>query len=201
MKFSIITSLYRPYELLERCLASVIDQTHTDWEWIIISDGPMPDESHRLINKHTSRFPRKNQIIPTEQPHGGWWGNKARNKAMDLCTGEYVCWVNHDNIIYPDYLARHNAMAEARGKKVITVVPIQCRANGELFDWLPRLPLRHRYIDLLNFAMPLALARECNAFGGVDAETYAADWALFDRAQKKAAPVIDVSEVSAGVHF
>lgn len=96
---SVIIPIYKAEAYLKECLLSVQKQTYADFEVICVNDGS-PDKSADIclefINKD-SRF------ILINQDNGGV--SSARNRALKEAKGEYVCFVDSDDIIEPHFLA------------------------------------------------------------------------------------------------
>jgi glycosyltransferase involved in cell wall biosynthesis len=200
-EFSIVMSAFQPWCPIGHALGCVISQTFEDWELLVVPDGE-PDEFTvtqvtRLIQKWKYRI----RLLSSSRREG-CWGNPARNTGTHEAEGRYICWVNHDNLIFPDYLKRHmgnfSAMKDGSG---ISVVPIELSSRGKFLGRYPKQRIKLGGIDLLNFAMPTKFAQEIDAFGEKHAETYEADWLLFQRASQSLPVRIDECQTPAGIHF
>lgn len=200
MKFSIVMTAFEPWLLLPRALACVGQQTHSVWEVIVAVDGPCPDgpdDPRRVIQSFRQHHPR-HSIELLELPRAaGCFGNVGRNVALSRGTGDYVCWVNHDNLIAPDYLATHAENIRSQ-PGCISVVGIEYWTGGTCHGSFPRQLARSK-IDLLNFSVPMDLARRVQAFGGNHQRVYAADWLTFADCRRHA-PVVQSSRI-VGCHF
>lgn len=95
---SIITPSYNQGEYLEETIASVLNQTHQNIEYIII-DGGSSDNSVDIIKKHSSRL----AFWVSESDKGQ---ADAINKGFEKATGDYICWINSDDILYPDFVEK-----------------------------------------------------------------------------------------------
>lgn len=95
---SIIIPVYNRDFCLPRCLDSVMYQTFTDWECILIDDGSTDGtlEVCRRYEKLDSRF----RVY--SQPNGG--ASVARNRGLEFSRGAYVAFIDSDDWVYPDYL-------------------------------------------------------------------------------------------------
>ncbi len=101
MMFSIITPLYNKESYIARAVASVLAQTYTDWEWIIVDDGSTDHslaEAQRCVEAATNR----SRIRINSQPNVGVAA--ARNKAVEQATGEYLCFLDADDWWEPTFL-------------------------------------------------------------------------------------------------
>jgi glycosyltransferase involved in cell wall biosynthesis len=97
-KVSIIMPVYNTEKYLERCLNSILNQTYTKWELIAVNDGST-DNSLEILNSYAQK---DNRIIVFEQENQGQ--SVARNKALDIVKGEYICFVDSDDWVELDYL-------------------------------------------------------------------------------------------------
>lgn len=92
-KVSIIIPVYKAEEYLPKCLDSILLQTFEDWECILIDDGS-PDDSARICDEYAAR---DNRFIVVHKVNGGV--SSARNFGLDKAIGEYVMFVDSDDII------------------------------------------------------------------------------------------------------
>lgn len=89
---SIILPTLNGYPLIKRCINSIINQTHKNWELIIINDGSTNDDSIKYLdvivqsNIHVYHSP-KNEGLP-----------HALNRGLTKCKGEYITWISDDNV-------------------------------------------------------------------------------------------------------
>ena len=94
MKFSIIVPVYNVEKYLNRCLDSILNQTYTDFEIIIVNDGTQ-DNSQKIIDKYVAENPSKVKGFIKE--NGGL--SDARNFGVNNATGEYIVFVDSDDYI------------------------------------------------------------------------------------------------------
>lgn len=97
MVFSIIIPVYNAQETLPHCLDSIINQTFQDYEVLLINDGS-EDQSAKVCadaaNDKRFRVFYQNNKGP----------GAARNKGLLNARGDYVCFIDSDDYICPDYL-------------------------------------------------------------------------------------------------
>ncbi len=101
MKISIITASYNSIKTLADTMESVLSQTYTDWEYIVV-DGGSKDGTIDLIRKYEPRFGDK--LKWTSEPDHGIYD--AMNKGILKSTGEVVGILNSD-----DYFTNIDALS------------------------------------------------------------------------------------------
>lgn len=95
MKISVIVPVYKVEKYIEKCIQSLLDQTYTNFEALIVDDGS-PDQSISIAKKLVGNDPR---FIFLEKENGG--SSSARNYGLDHMTGNYVYFLDSD-----DYIAK-----------------------------------------------------------------------------------------------
>ncbi|MCW5519189.1 glycosyltransferase [Aureitalea sp. L0-47] len=96
-KISVITPNYNQGDFLEQTIQSVLDQNYPNLEYIII-DGGSTDQSVEIIKKYEDSL-----SYWVSEPDMGMY--HAINKGFDLCTGDIMCWINSDDILWEGSLA------------------------------------------------------------------------------------------------
>lgn len=96
MKLSIVVPVYRVEDTLDRCMESIVGQTFTDWEVILVDDGS-PDACPRLCDDWAQRDHR---IRVIHKQNGGL--SDARNAGIDVAKGEWITFVDSDDFLDKD---------------------------------------------------------------------------------------------------
>jgi len=96
---SIIIPIYKVENYLEKCIESLINQSYTNIEIILINDAS-PDNSIEICNKYKNIDPRI--IIINKLVNEGV--SEARNSGLDLCKGKYVTFIDGDDYISESYI-------------------------------------------------------------------------------------------------
>lgn len=99
-KISVIIPIYNSGKYLEKCLSSVMNQSFTDFEVIMINDGSK-DNSSEICKKYVSKDGRFKYFY---KENGG--ESSARNRGLKEATGEYVFFVDSDDYIELDCLEK-----------------------------------------------------------------------------------------------
>lgn len=110
---SVITPTWGRHEkLLNKCIPSVQAQTYRHVEHVIVSDGPDMDLAHKLMSlTSTQAFYHQVQYaqLPAHDP-APHWGHLARLKGIEYASGELICYVDDDDALRPDHVAKLAAL-------------------------------------------------------------------------------------------
>lgn len=100
MKLSIIVPVFNVEEFLANCLKSLVTQDlpKSDYEIIVINDGSS-DKSKEIILDYQKKY---NNIVFIDQENQGV--SVARNKGIDIAKGNYITFVDSDDLIYENAL-------------------------------------------------------------------------------------------------
>lgn len=98
IKVSIIVAIYNSAKFLDKLITSIIDQTYKNIEVILIDDGS-PDNSGEICDKYAALDSR---IKVLHKKNGG--ACDARNKGLEMVTGEYLSIIDGDDWLEPDYV-------------------------------------------------------------------------------------------------
>lgn len=95
-KVSIILPIYNVEKYLEKCVNSVISQTYQNIEVILVDDGSK-DSSGRICDELVES---DNRIKVIHKKNGGL--ASARNAGYEMATGEYIMYIDSDDVIKND---------------------------------------------------------------------------------------------------
>lgn len=95
---SIIVPVYKVEPYLRRCVDSILAQTYTDFELILVDDGS-PDNCGAICDEYAAKDSR---IRVIHQENGGL--SAARNAGLDVAAGEYITFVDSDDLLLDTYL-------------------------------------------------------------------------------------------------
>lgn len=108
---SIMMPVYNGLPLIRASIESVLNQSHKNWECIIVDDGSTDGTSEYIDSLHDHRF-----IVHHLNKNSG--RAIARQKALDLCKGKYICMLDAEDLMHPDrvkiqmeYLEEHPKIA------------------------------------------------------------------------------------------
>lgn len=104
-RISVIIPAYNAAATIAQAVQSVLAQTWPDVECIVINDGSTDDTMAALA-------PWRDRITCMEKTNGGF--ASARNAGMQVATGEWIAWLDADDIFEPDKLERQMALVAVR---------------------------------------------------------------------------------------
>lgn len=105
-KISVIVPIYKVEAYLSKCIESVLAQTYTNLEIILVDDGS-PDSSGEIAEAYAELDSR---IRVIHKENGGL--SSARNAGIDIAEGEYLAFLDSDDWIAPDTYEQMLAAAE-----------------------------------------------------------------------------------------
>lgn len=108
---SVIVPVYNAEKNMERCVGSVLKQSFTDWELLLIDDGSR-DGSAALCDTFALQDAR---IRVFHKENGGV--SSARNKGIDLAKGRYILFLDSDDYLPDNYLEALARQQEAWGEE------------------------------------------------------------------------------------
>ena len=98
---SIIIPVFNAEKYLRQCLDSILAQTYTNYEVVIINDGST-DKSGDIIDDY-GKYDDK--IHPYHRNNGGV--SSARNFGLDKAKGDWIIFVDSDDFILPNHFANY----------------------------------------------------------------------------------------------
>lgn len=110
---SIIVPVYNSENYLIKCLDSIIKQSYTHLEIIIIDDGSV-DNSGKISDDYAQLDSR---IKVTHTENSGV--SSARNLALDFATGTYIAFIDSDDSVHPDYIRELYKVAEKNQADIV----------------------------------------------------------------------------------
>lgn len=92
-KVSVIVPVYKVEKYIDRCLQSIINQTLSDIEIILVEDGS-PDNCKNICDEYVAR---DNRIKVIHKENGGL--SSARNAGIEIAMGEYIAFADSDDYV------------------------------------------------------------------------------------------------------
>lgn len=157
MKLSIIVPVYKVRRYLQNCIESILQQTFTDYELILVDDGS-PDNCGAICDRYAQECDKVKVI---HKKNGGL--SSARNAGLAVARGEYITFVDSDDTIasgtyyYNMRILQSNPDIdileypvtehyESPDSKIISFRSEKVTGNENIFiDWIRRKGYEHCY--------------------------------------------------------
>ena len=97
-KVSVVVPVYKVEQYLTRCIDSILSQSYSDYELILVDDGS-PDNCGAICDEYALK---DNRICVIHQQNSKL--SAARNAGIDIAKGEWIALVDSDDWIHKDYL-------------------------------------------------------------------------------------------------
>lgn len=203
---SVVLPVYNRPAYLRPAIASVLGQTFADWELLVADDGSDDPETLAILADLDDPRIRVLRLAHRGSPA------VARNAAIAEACGEYLAYLDSDDLWMPDKLARQLAAMRARptcGWSYTAVERIDGSgdpAGGRIQQWIPydsRMVERLLRIDALVAAPTVMMRRDlAEALGGFDVEQHhGEDYDLWIRAAMHSdVVVLDMPLAAVRVH-
>lgn len=128
---SIIVPVYNVEKYLPKCIDSILAQTFTDFELILVDDGS-PDRCGEICDEYAGKDSR---IVVIHKENGGQ--SSARNMGLDIARGEYIGFVDSDDYIAKDmYETLYNNLVNNNADISICGI-YHCYINGKIVSNKP----------------------------------------------------------------
>lgn len=121
---SIIIPVYNVEQYLHECLESVLAQTYSNLEIIVVDDGST-DSSSRICDEFAVKDSR---IRVVHQRNKGL--SDARNAGIALAKGSYICFLDSDDAIHPEFVAALYTACTQTGSDIAV-----CRFASDKSEW------------------------------------------------------------------
>jgi glycosyltransferase involved in cell wall biosynthesis len=132
---AVITRTKNRNLLLARAVDSVLCQTFTDWQHVIVNDGGDPDAVEAILEHYENRYAGRLLLIHNEVSLGM---EAASNIGINASASKYVCIHDDDDSWHPDFLRRCTEECEkcefpsVKGVVAHTIQIFETIANGEI---------------------------------------------------------------------
>ena len=154
---SVLMSNYKtPVSYLKKSIESILTQSTTDLEFVIVNDGSK-DDSRQVIYEY-AQIDSRIVVVENEQNIGL---PRSLNKGIEYCNGEYIARMDTDDICYPDRLEKQVAYMDANPKCIVSGAwaDVFCEdENSIVKTWAPKMCSQDEYrIRLMFSSAPLII--------------------------------------------
>lgn len=163
-KVSIVIPIYNVEKYLDRCMESVVNQTYSNLEIIMVDDGS-PDSCPQKCEE----WARKDSRIKVIHKANAGLG-MARNTGIENATGEYICFFDSDDYIALDTVEKTVFLAECDHSDTVLFGMAEVAENGEVKGVYCPNTEKNCYTgsEVLDFILPNMIAgssRKGHCFG------------------------------------
>lgn len=151
-KISVIVPVYRVEKYLTQCLNSIVNQTMSELEIIIVDEGEL-DRCREIIDFFEANDPR---IVTIHQKNGGY--GASCNLGMDIAKGEYLAFVESDDFIELEMFEEMYEYAKQLDADLLKTPFYDYYSDGMRFDCV--------YRKLITESLPAKHCFSAKEFGG-----------------------------------
>ena len=112
-EISVVVPVYNVRDYLRKNIESILAQTFTDYELILVNDGSK-DDSLSILREYEQKDPR---ITVIDKPNGGL--SDARNAGMAIASGKYIQFIDSDDFVEPQLLEKCQQKLEETGADMV----------------------------------------------------------------------------------
>lgn len=127
-KCSVIVPLYNGKQYIEECIQSVVAQTYTCWELILMDDGS-PDDTYDFVKKIIEKYPTYDIKLLRQENRGV---AATRNYCVTIAEGEYIAFMDQDDTVDTKYLENLISRAEIADSDMVMCGYIRQRDDGKV---------------------------------------------------------------------
>ncbi|ESU25964.1 hypothetical protein FLJC2902T_29760 [Flavobacterium limnosediminis JC2902] len=139
---SIIIPTYNRAHLISETLDSVLAQTYTDWECIVVDDGST-DTTEEVVMDYVAKDTRfQFNIRPKNAIKGA---SSSRNYGLSLCKGSYVLFLDSDDWLLPHCISQRTSFMFENPDLSFMVVPMNTKGNDNVVR-VKNIPLCDDYL-------------------------------------------------------
>ena len=141
VKLSVVMSIYKePVEWMRQSIDSILNQTFTDFEFVIVNDNPIRSENRDILDEYSKKDFRI--IVLSNDENIGL--TKSLNKGLETARGEYIARMDSDDIALEERFQRQVDFLDSH--RDISV----CATNAHSINARGRIIKRNRYSRKLN---------------------------------------------------
>lgn len=154
---SIIVPVYKVEKYIKRCVDSILEQSYTNFELILVDDGT-PDNSGAICDSYQAKDQRVKVI---HKENGG--PSSARNEGLKISTGNYIMFVDSDDFISKECLSKLVSIANTYGSDLVIANYTVYRGEAaksqiEPYSKIVRLSKKDVFSRLFEYKKPIFTA-------------------------------------------
>lgn len=174
--FSVIVCTFNRAHLLPRAINSLLVQSETDWELVIVDDGST-DHTATLIEQYRQTIPRCISIY-----HTNFGTGFSRTAGLQAASGRYITFLDSDDEYAPEHLQSRKTLLKKFPDTDLLHGGAEIIGNPYVAD--KNDPSRTIHLNDCVIGGTFVIRRECALqLGGFGAARYADDAEFFDKAR------------------
>jgi glycosyltransferase involved in cell wall biosynthesis len=123
---SVIVPVYNAQDFIGLCIESVLKQSYSNLELILVDDGST-DESSLVCTRYVKKDKRIKLVSGENRGV-----SKARNIGLGLARGMYITFIDSDDVVDPNYLERLYSLAQIENAEIVTCKHIKFDNNKKI---------------------------------------------------------------------
>jgi glycosyltransferase involved in cell wall biosynthesis len=143
---SCILIFFNTQEFIEEAIESVFAQTYNNWELLLVDDGST-DGSTAIALQYAQQYPEKVRYLEHES-HQNCGASAARNLGIREAIGQYIAFLDADDVWFPNKLERQVDTLESQSEAVMVFGPTQFwyswtgNPQDQQLDWLREVSIQ-----------------------------------------------------------
>jgi len=140
--FSIVMPVYNKEKFVAKTIESVLSQTFTDYELIIVNDGSTDQSEAEILAFKDNRiqyFSKKNEGVAF-----------SRNFGIEKATADYICFLDADDFWHPTFLETINRYSSELPKQKVFATAIEIETKNKCFPARYSIPKTSDF-EIVNF--------------------------------------------------
>ena len=153
---SVVLPIYGVEKYLDRCITSIVNQTYSNLEIILVDDGSR-DNCPQMCDDWAEKDSRIKVVHKANAGLG-----MARNTGIDNATGEYICFFDSDDYVALDTVEKAYALAKQESSDLVTFglsivgrASVLCESFYNYCEMKFLLPTLTGKIGFRDFAIPI----------------------------------------------
>lgn len=159
MHVSIITPAYNVCTCISDTILSAINQSFTDWEMIIVDDCST-DNTYNIASRYAQQDSRI--VVVRHTKNAGVAA--ARNTALDRATGEYVAFLDSDDLWLPDKLEKQLSFMESNNYAITytryQIFSTDSNTRGKIINVPPKMTYKSIFYNTAIACLTVMVNRE-----------------------------------------
>lgn len=134
VEVSVIVPVFNTAPFVRACLDSLLNQTFSSFEIVVVNDGST-DNSKDILYEYATKYPKKIKCF--DKTNGGL--SSARNFGLNKACGKYVSFVDSDDTVEPSFLERMMDAAQKNNSEIVVCTLNKVNSEGKLLRKLHQM--------------------------------------------------------------